>query len=199
MNRTPISFTGKSKMHLTSFARFFLFVLILLITLPLVAFASTGKTADALTELALVIAFGAVPTVTAAAAAEKWARRAAGATPDYTSGVQNPSVDWATATKSSEDNYKTAVVAAASAGRFGKGVQKAGSSKWQQGAIVKGSARWAPGIQASEASYQQGIGEVLSTVASLNLPPRRVKGDPSNLQRVAMVANALHQKAIQNK
>jgi hypothetical protein len=138
----------------------------------------------------------AVPTVSAQAAAEKWARRAAGATPDYTAGVQSPSTSWSQATKAAEDNYKTATTAAMAKGSFGKGVQKAGDSKWQQGAVVKGSARWAPGIQASEQAYQQGIGEVLSTVASLNLPPRRVKGDPSNLQRVAMVANALHQKAI---
>lgn len=141
----------------------------------------------------------AIPTVTAAAAANKWARRAAGATEDYQSGVENPSVDWATATKAAEDNYKTAVVAAAGKGSFGKGVQKAGTSAWKEGAIAKGTARWAPGIAASEDKFQNAIGQVLSTVASLNLPPRRVKGDPSNLARVTMVANALHQKALQGK
>ena len=140
-----------------------------------------------------------VATKTAAAAAEKWARRAAGATADYQAGVENPSVDWAQATKASEENYKLAIAAASAKGSFGKGVLKAGTSTWKEGAVNKGTARWAPGIAASENKFAQGIAGVLATVGALTLPPRRVKGDPSNLARVAMVANALHQAALAKK
>lgn len=138
------------------------------------------------------LTLAAIPVISASAAAEKWARRAAGATQDYTNGVANPSVDWATATRASEENYKTAVIAAANAGRFGKGVQSAGSEKQKRMSVEKGGARWAPGISASQDAFGSGIARVLSTVSSLTLPPRGVKGDPRNLQRVTVVANALH-------
>ena len=137
-----------------------------------------------------------IPVISASAAAEKWARRSQGATVDYTTGVANPSVDWATATKASEDNYKTSVIAAANAGRFGKGVSAAGSEKQKKNAVEKGGARWAPGIAASQDAFGSGIGRVLSTVSALTLPPRGVKGDPRNLQRVTIVANALHQMKV---
>jgi len=137
----------------------------------------------------------AIKTISASDAAAKWARRAQGATVDYQAGVQNPSVDWATAAKAAEPNYKAAVTQAAAAGKFGRGVGQAGTSTWQKGAVEKGGARWAPGIAASEGNFQSGISEVLSTVSALTLPPRGIKGDPRNLDRVRIVADALHKKA----
>lgn len=138
----------------------------------------------------------AIKTTSAADAAAKWQRRAAGATEDYVSGVQNPSVPWDQATKAAAGNYKTAVIAAANAGKFERGVTEAGNATYQKGVEDKGSARWAPGIAASGDQFQRGISEVLSTVASLTLPPRGVKGDPRNLERVRIVADALHKKSL---
>ena len=85
----------------------------------------------------------------------------------------------ATAAKAGEENYKLAVVAAANAGKFGKGVSAAGSEKQKRNAVTKGGARWAPGIAASTDAFGAGISKVLSTVSALTLPPRGVKGDPA--------------------
>lgn len=139
-----------------------------------------------------IVSIASIPVISASAAAEKWARRASTATQDYTNGVQNPSMDWATATKSAEDNYKTSVIAAANAGRFGKGVTAAGSEKQKKAAVEKGGARWAPGIAASQDAFATGIQKVLTVISGLTLPPRGIKGDPRNLQRVTIIANALH-------
>jgi hypothetical protein len=137
----------------------------------------------------------AVPVPSAQFVVEKWKRRAAGATQDYTAGVQTPSVDWAAAARAAEPNYKAAVTAAAAAGKFGQGVQRAGTQTWQKGAVEKGSVRWAPGIEAGSDKFGAGISSVLATVGALSLPPRGVKGDPRNLERVRLVADALHRKA----
>lgn len=139
-----------------------------------------------------VFTLASIPVISASAAAEKWARRSSTATEDYINGVQNPSVDWAQATKASEDNYKLSVIAAANAGRFGKGVNAAGSEKQKKASVEKGGVRWAPGIAASQDVFASGIQKVLSVISSLTLPPRGVKGDPRNLQRVTIIANALH-------
>lgn len=138
----------------------------------------------------------AVQTKSASAAADKWARRAAASTADYQSGVQTPSRDWATAAAAADPTYRAAVTDAANKGRFASGVRKAGSSKWQKGAVDKGVARWPQGIAVAQPDFATAIGEVLSTVSALTLPPRGIKGDPRNLERVRIIADALHKKAI---
>lgn len=165
----------------------------LMLTLCIIVGISAAAAFDyLLPNAAGIVSIASIPVISAASAAEKWARRASTATQDYTNGVQNPSMDWATATKASEDNYKTSVIAAANAGRFGKGVTNAGSEKQKKNAVEKGGARWAPGIAASQDAFATGIQKVLSTISGLTLPPRGVKGDPRNLQRVTIIANALH-------
>ena len=137
-----------------------------------------------------------IQTISAAKAAKKWTRKAAASTPDYISGVDTPRIPWSTAAKASEENYKLAVVAAAGAGKFGKGITKAGDQAWQEGCQKLGKDRWAPGIASSQAKFGAGIAGVLATIGSLTLPPRGVKGNPANLNRVAIIANALHAKKI---
>ena len=67
-------------------------------------------------------------------------------TEDYRNGVQNPRKDWATSTAAAESAYETGVQLAITKKRFGKGVKKAGTEKWQRGAVEKGTQRWGPGV-----------------------------------------------------
>lgn len=121
----------------------------------------------------------------------KWVRRASVSTPDYTAGVQNPRAPWAESTIAAGANYRTAVVAAANAGKFEAGVKFAGESKWQEGAIKKGPARYAEGVALSKDAYERGFAPFQAVISSLKLPPRGPAGSPQNLQRVAAVAAAL--------
>lgn len=127
---------------------------------------------------------------------QKWKDRASIATDSYESGIKNPRNDWATATQGANDSYKSGVQAAIAADRFKKGVQKAGSAKQQQGALSKGSARYAQGVQVSQVNYENGIAPYLDVIKSLTLPPRGSKGAAQNLQRVAAVSVALRQKKL---
>lgn len=124
-------------------------------------------------------------------AADKWARRASVAGPDYEAGVRGAGGAWEAATKAAGDSWKQGVTQAAARGAFEKGVGAAGGSKWEQKSIEKGPSRFAQGVAVSQGDYTSKVGPYLSAIASLNLPPRGPSGDPRNLQRVTMVADTL--------
>jgi len=129
----------------------------------------------------------------------KWIRQSEASAPEYKFGVENPKVDWAAATKAAEGNYKSGVIKAANEGRFGKGVVKAGTAKWQRNAASKGADRWPAGIANAQADYESGFAPFRETLVNLVLPDRGPKGDPKNIQRVAAVAKALHEKKLELK
>lgn len=114
----------------------------------------------------------------------------------YAAGVANPKIDWEAATKAAAANYKTAVIAAANAGRFEKGVAKAGTAKWQSRAIKVGPTRFAEGVADAGPAYAEGFDPYRQVIASLNLPTRYPTGDPRNIDRVKMVSEALHKKKM---
>lgn len=123
--------------------------------------------------------------------AAKWARRAASAGSEYEEGVRTTTRDWAAATVAAEKNYQAGVTAAASAGRFGKGVQRAGNSKWKKGAMEKGPARFSQGVSIAEPDYSAQMGPVLEVIGRTDLPPRGPAGSDGNIQRVAALSKAL--------
>lgn len=122
---------------------------------------------------------------------DKWQRRASVAQPEYQAGIQNPKTPWDQATTAAEGSYKAGVMAAANAGSFAKGVQKAGLNKWQQNALKKGPSRFVEGVSLSGPAFQEQIAGVLQTIQGVTLPPRGPKGSPQNYQRVGPIGEAL--------
>lgn len=125
---------------------------------------------------------------------EKWKSKVAGAGEDYRLGILNPKKDWQTETMKAEAAWKQGITQAAAEGRFGKGVNRAGTAKWQKGASEKGPGRWTSGVAAAEDEYRNGMADVLSTIEGITLPPRGPKGDPKNYDRVRAIGMALHEK-----
>lgn len=123
--------------------------------------------------------------------AQRWAQRTAAATPDYQAGIAAPRVSWQQATVASADAHKAAVTEALAKGRFAQGVQRAGDAKWQRNAQGKGADRFGPGAAAGVEDYTQGVQKYLQVIEGTQLPPRGPKGDPRNIQRVAVLAAAL--------
>jgi len=124
--------------------------------------------------------------------ANKWKRVTPGRTEDYRLGVESPKKDWEDETVRAEGTYKEAVIKAANEGRFGKGVKEAGTSKWKEGALLKGTLRWGPGIEMGKDNYEKGFAPYRDVIEKVVLPKRYPKGDPRNLERVKAIANALH-------
>jgi len=123
--------------------------------------------------------------------ARKWARVTPARTEDYKLGVENPLKDWASETAAAETRYKDGVAKAAARNAFGKGVKKAGTAKWKEGATTMGVRRWGEGVQAGESAYASGFAPYSEVISRTALPPKYPKGDPRNIARVAAVAKAL--------
>lgn len=122
---------------------------------------------------------------------DKWQRRASVAQPDYTQGIRNPRRAWDTAAIAADANYRTAVQAAANAGRFAAGVRAAGNQKWQQASLTKGPGRFTEGINLSGPEFQKKVSLVLTTIQGVTLPPRGPTGSPQNFQRIQPIGDAL--------
>ncbi len=123
--------------------------------------------------------------------AKKFASVTPGRTEDYRFGVENPRTDWATATAAAESAYESGVTQGIAKKRFGRGVKKAGTEAWQQGAIQKGTARWGPGVTISRDKYARNFAPFRDAIERVTLPPRFARRDPRNLERVKAIVNAL--------
>jgi hypothetical protein len=126
----------------------------------------------------------------------KWQRVTAAAGAEYEEGVRNPTADWKAETLKANASYKAGVQKSISLDSFAKGVDAAGTSKWQKNAIEKGPARFAQGVSLAVDAYSTGFAPYRQVISALTLPPRGPKGDASNINRVAVVAKALHDKKI---
>jgi hypothetical protein len=132
----------------------------------------------------------------AATAATKFVQRAQAAAPDYAKGVQGAGNQWQAHSAAASDAWGAGVQAAVANGRFAKGVTRVGGAKWEAAASGKGAQRYPQGVAAAGPAWQAATGPYLDTISSLNLPPRRPKGDPANYQRSQMVADALRKKKV---
>lgn len=128
----------------------------------------------------------------------KWQQRSGQAGQAYTQGVQNPKRDWATTTAAAAQTWQDGVNTAITNGRFTKGVNKAGTQKWQANASTTGATRYTQGTSTpqAQANYNAGEQTYLQVIAGLNLPPRYPAGDPRNNDRVSAVTTALHNKKV---
>lgn len=132
----------------------------------------------------------------AATSAAKFVARAQIAGPDYTKGVQGAGDTWQQKTAASADAYQAGVNLAITSQRFQKGVAKAGAAKYVARAAGVGAQRYPQGVGAAGPNWQQGTQPYLDTIGALTLPPRHPRGDPANIQRVAMIADALRKKKL---
>ena len=132
----------------------------------------------------------------ASSIAEKWARVTPGRSAEYKAGVENPLRDWEKNTAQAESAYEQGVNASIARKGFGKGVKKAGIGKWKRKTIELGVTRWPQGVTVAKPDYEAGFAPFADTIASTVLPPRGPKGDPRNLERVSVMAIALHKKRL---
>jgi hypothetical protein len=138
----------------------------------------------------------AIKVKDAAASATKFVQRAQAAAPDYQRGVQGAGQTWQTNAAAANDSYVAGVTAAANAGRFARGINAAGGQKYEAAAAGKGAQRYPQGVASAGPTWQAKTQPYLDTLAGLQLPPRRPKGDPANFQRVQIVGDALRKKKV---
>lgn len=125
------------------------------------------------------------------AISEKWGRVTPGRVEDYELGIKNPKRDWADETAAASKNWKAGIDAAAAKDLFRKGVESAGTSKWQKNALKKGPGRFSEGVYLGKDDYEKGFAPYREAISRTTLPPRFPKRDPRNLDRVRAVVEAL--------
>lgn len=128
--------------------------------------------------------------------AAKWAVVAGRSGDAYQEGVEAPKRDWKTATQAANLNWELGTQQAISRKSFKAGVDKSSSEVWRRGAIDKGVSRYQVGVSLSADKYQKGFSPYADTIKATNLPDRKPKGDPSNINRVSIMAKALHDKKL---
>lgn len=129
-----------------------------------------------------------IQTKDAATIAAKYKTRAAAAGPDYLTGAVAGAANWEPHTLASAATYNAAVTAAAAQNRFAKGVQGS-TAKLQKNLQAVGQSRYVAGVTNASDAYAQGMAPVISTLNSISLPPRGVKG--TNQERANIVATRL--------
>uniref|UniRef100_A0A6M3LKB2 Uncharacterized protein n=1 Tax=viral metagenome TaxID=1070528 RepID=A0A6M3LKB2_9ZZZZ len=115
---------------------------------------------------------------------------------EYAFGIRNPKKDWASEAIAANDTFVKAVTMAAQQGRYKGGVAAAGTTKWQDNSIAKGPNRFSEGVLLSAPAYEAGIVPFHKVIQDTTLPPRGPTGDPTNLNRVAVIDKALHDKKL---
>jgi len=133
------------------------------------------------------------------ASAAKWQRVAQSAGPSYQEGIENPRTDYATAAAAAEPSYEKGIQAALARKAYGKGVKRAGTAAWRKGAIEKGVTRWPQGILAAGDNYKNGFAPYANIIKNTSLPARGPKGDPANINRVSIMAKALHDEKVKRQ
>ena len=123
--------------------------------------------------------------------AAKWARVTPTRTADYEDGVRNPRKDWSRSTLSATDAWKAGITESIAKGTWQKGVSRAGTAGWQEGAVAKGVPRWGPGVQVAEPRYAAAFAPFREAIARVTLPARYARRDPRNLMRVNAIVDAL--------
>ncbi len=131
-----------------------------------------------------------------AAIQEKWTRVTPQRTEDYTLGVKSPKRDWAKAASDAKESHKAAMVQAASTDAYAKGINKAGTAKWQSKAIAKGPSRFAEGVVLAGGDYGTGFAPYADVIKATTIPPRYPRGDLRNLERVKTISQALRKKKV---
>ena len=128
--------------------------------------------------------------------ARKWTRVTPMRSEDYREGIENPRKDWETETKAAEGAWKEGVARAATEGRFGRGVDEAGTAKWKAKSLAVGVDRWGPGVSLAGPDYERGFAPFRDVIERTTLPPRYAKGDPRNYERVKAMGQALHEAKV---
>jgi len=138
----------------------------------------------------------AIKVKDAASASQKFAQRGAAAASDYAAGVQAAGQDWQANAAASADNYAAAVQEAIGRNAFQRGIQQAGADKFARKASTVGAQRFPQGVRDAQGDWATAAEPFLQTIRNVTLPPRRPKGDPTNIDRVRAVADALRRRKV---
>ena len=111
----------------------------------------------------------------------------------YEQGVRQPRRSWQAGAVASESLYQQKLQESFADQRRVKGLQKVSDGEWSKAAAEKGAARIVDGMQKAEPKFSAGIGDVISKLESITLPPRVADVAANVTNRVVPIAMGLHE------
>src|SRR5574341_673460 len=132
-----------------------------------------------------------------AEAQEKFSKRAASAQGDYGKGVATAGPRWLAGASASEDAYASGVTEAVSQKRFGAGVRKAGSTKYQDRATKLGPGRYATGVVEGAPEWGRNFAPHAQALQGLDLGVKGMRGSEQNYSRSRQVGQVLRAKKLE--
>lgn len=130
------------------------------------------------------------------ASAKKYVERASIAGKDYETGVKGAGQKYQEGVANAGQSWKDGITAAMNRDAYSKGVQAGAAEKYVERAVKLGASRYGPGVTAAGPEWQKNMGPMFDAMRTLDLPPKRERGNPNNMQRANAVAAALHAKRV---
>ena len=139
-----------------------------------------------------------MPTKIASAAeiAAKWAEVTPGRQKYYEENTPEAATDWEAHALAAAPTFRAAVPASGIEKRFAGGVKQAGAAKFARKVSDVGVDRFGPGVRAAVPDMQSGVDPYVTVIAAVTPPARGPRGDPGNLERVRVFADALAKKRL---
>ena len=123
---------------------------------------------------------------------DKYKRVTPGKAKELEEGIKNPKKSWEEQTANASEAYSAGVQEAIGRNAFAGGVHATGQAGYMEMAVKKGPKRYRDGVEIGLPKYQKNFAPYRDAIAATELPPRKATGDPSNIERVANIAAALH-------
>jgi len=128
---------------------------------------------------------------------EWWRSGATAAGPKYAEGLTMPRQPWSQGAVGAKDAWRQGVTDAAGRDAYAKGVVKAGDAKWLKKASELGARRYPEGVGVALDDYKAGWAPFYDVLSKVELPPRKARGDPANIERVRTIVQALRGKKLE--
>jgi len=111
-------------------------------------------------------------------------------------GLKDPKKVWVEEAAAAGDAWRGGVEGAIARDGFVKGVTEAGQAAYIEPALKLGVGRYRSGVEFGTPKYGKKFAPYRDVIEGTTLPPRGPVGDPANIDRVRMMAAALHEAKI---
>lgn len=127
---------------------------------------------------------------------DKYGRVTPGKGPELEAGLRDPKKVWHDETLAAVEAWTGGVEGAIARDGFRKGVAAVDQSDYLDPALKLGVKRYRDGVTFGTPKYGEKFAPYRDVIEGTSLPPRGPVGDPANIERVRIMAAALHDAKV---
>jgi len=127
---------------------------------------------------------------------DKYGRVTPGKGRELEAGLKDPKKVWVDEAAAAGEAWRGGVEGAIARDGFVKGVTAAGQASYIEPALKLGVGRYRSGVEFGTPKYGKKFAPYRDVIEGTTLPPRGAVGDPANIDRVRVMAAALHDAKV---